>query len=47
MAWVETGITIFIVTFLILLVWSRVQSQSMLDTVKEIIEIFKTIGGKA
>ena len=45
MALVDTFIVLTIVIFLILLTWSKVMDQSMLDTVKEIFEIFGTIFG--
>lgn len=34
--WTDTFIVILIVTFLILIVWSRIMGQRMLDTVVEI-----------
>ena len=39
MPWTQTALAVGIVLFIILLVWSRVQGQTMLDTVKEIRDI--------
>jgi hypothetical protein len=39
MAWLDTSLVIIILTFLILIVWSRVMHQSMKDTVLEIKDI--------
>ena len=38
---VDTLIPVGVIVFIILIVWSRVQNQSMLDTVNEIKEMFK------
>lgn len=46
MAWLDTLIIVLLLTFIGLLVWSRVQHQTMLDTIKEIKQIFKEIGKK-
>ena len=39
MAWLDTLLIIIILTFLILIVWSRVMGQSMKDTILEIKDI--------
>ena len=36
MAWLDTFLVIAIIVFLILIVWSRIMGQRMLDTVVEI-----------
>lgn len=48
MVWYNTAITVGIIVFIILIVWSRVMNQKMLDTVLEIKEmIARAIGGTA
>jgi len=42
----DTLITFSIIFFLILIVWSRVMGQKMLDTIIEIKEIIKSMAGK-
>lgn len=44
MAWVDTTFVIAVCTLIILLIWSAVMHQSMLDTVKEIRDIVSEIG---
>lgn len=48
MTWIDTVLVVGIVGFLILIVWSKVMGQSMLDTVIEIKSIAVTVftGGK-
>jgi len=41
MPFLDTVLVIVIIGFLILLTWSRVMKQTMLETVKEIMEMFK------
>jgi len=43
MTWVDTSLVIIIVLFLILLIWSRIMGQKMLDTFKEIVEMLKSL----
>ena len=38
MSWVDTSITVGLIGFMILLVWARVQHQTMKDTILEIKE---------
>ena len=40
----DTSIVIFIILFIILIVWSKVMQQSMLDTVVEIRDMIKELG---
>ena len=44
MTWFDIALVVVILTFLILIIWSRVQDQTMLDTVVEIKEIIAVIG---
>jgi len=37
----QNGIALLVIVFIILLVWSRIQNQRMIDTVKEIRDIMK------
>lgn len=48
MTWVDTMIVVGIVGFLVLIVWSKIMGQSMLDTFLEIKSILTLIftGGK-
>ena len=41
MMWVDTLLVIIIILFIILIVWSRVMGQRMIDTITEIKEIVK------
>ena len=43
MAFLDVSLVVIIILFIILLVWSRVQSQSILDTVVEIKDIVSEI----
>ena len=43
MTWLDVSIVIVIVLFLILIVWSRIMHQTMLDTVTEIKDMLKEI----
>lgn len=45
MAWLDVSLVILIILFIILLVWSKIMQQSMLDTVVEIKEMIAEIKG--
>jgi len=45
MAWLDTFLVISIILFLILIVWSRIMGQRMLDTIVEIKEILASLKG--
>lgn len=48
MVWYNTAIAIGIIVFIILVVWSRVMHQTMLDTVMEIKEMLsRAVSGTA
>lgn len=36
MTWLDTTLVILIITFIILMIWSKLQHQEMLDTLNEI-----------
>lgn len=41
MTWVDTALVIIIILFLIMIIWSRVMGQRMIDTFNEIKEMFR------
>ena len=43
MTWVDTVLVFSIISFLILIIWSRVQQQRMLDTLNEIKEFVRSL----
>ena len=44
MTWIDTSLVIIIILFIVLLVWSKIMGQRMLDTVLEIKEIVLEVG---
>jgi len=43
MAWIDTLIVLVIIVFGMLMIWSRVQQQKMLDTLNEIKEFVQSL----
>ena len=43
MAWLDILLVVLIITFIILIVWSKIMGQRMLDTVVEIKDMIKEI----
>jgi len=43
MTFFDTSIVIVIVLFLILIIWSRIMNQKMLDTMKEILSFVREV----
>jgi len=43
MTWVDTSLVFLIVSFLLLLIWSRIQQQQMLDTLGEIRDFVRSL----
>ena len=43
MNWIDVILVVSIITFIVLIVWSKIMGQRMLDTVLEIKEILKGV----
>ena len=43
--WLGIGITIFVIFFIIILVWSRMQQQKISETIEEIRDILRGSNG--
>ena len=43
MTWIDTALVVIIILFIILMIWSKMQQQRMLDTLNEIKEFIQGI----
>lgn len=45
MTFIETSLTIIIILLILIIVWSRVMHQTVLDSFKEVVAMIKEVGG--